>query len=59
MGRHNVLVKHRNIGLLMVNEQWAQLTFVRWRAVWCRSKSLYKMLLSQDGVAYGVYYVPK
>ena len=37
-----------------INEQWAQLTTASWRAVWCKNKSLYKMLLSLDGVAYGV-----
>ena len=29
-----------------------QLTFARWRAVWCKSKSLSKTQISQDGVAY-------
>ena len=36
------------------NERWAQLTSTRWRAVWCKNKSLSRMPISQDGVAYGV-----
>ena len=37
-----------------LNKRWAQLTSARWRAVWCKNKSLSKMLPSQDDVVYGV-----